>query len=101
MSDNYDRICAVIKCGIGRGGWAYSRHAMHMVAALAGCRMAGPFLTVLAHGCRNHSSPIGTISNTVGSFQSSRALAGMIALTIESSVMSGHGQGREPPKIAS
>ena len=37
----------------GGGGWAYSRHAMLIAAALAGCRMAlsalaEPFLTLLA-----------------------------------------------------
>ena len=32
----------------------YSRHAMHMVAALTGCRMA----LVSTNECRNHSSPL-------------------------------------------
>ena len=45
-----DRFCPIIKGGIGGGGRAYSRHAVRMAAALAGCRTAlgGPFLTLLA-----------------------------------------------------
>ena len=50
------------KGGIGEGGWAYSRHAMHMAAVLAGCRMALVSTSwttshpVGTNGCRNHSS---------------------------------------------
>ena len=41
------------KSELGGGGWAYSRHAVHIVAALAGCEclwstLAEPFLTLLS-----------------------------------------------------
>ena len=35
-----DRFCASKKGGIGEGGWVSARGAMHMAAALAGCRKA-------------------------------------------------------------
>ena len=35
-----DRFCTSKKGGIGGGGRAYSRHAVHMAAALAGCERA-------------------------------------------------------------
>ena len=35
-----DKFCVSKKGGIGEGGRAYSRHAVHIVAALAGGRMA-------------------------------------------------------------
>ena len=55
-----DCFCTSRKTGIEGGGWAYQTHAMHMVPALAGCRMA---LVVTSHfvstkRCRNHSSPL-------------------------------------------
>ena len=34
------RFCASIKGGIGGGGWVSTRGAMHIAAALAGCRKA-------------------------------------------------------------
>ena len=44
LSAGKDRFCTRKKCGIGGGGHAgiqaYSRHAVHMAAVLAGCRMA-------------------------------------------------------------
>ena len=48
-----DRFCASKKGGIGGGGWVSARDAVHLAAALAGCRkpwsaLAGPFLTLLA-----------------------------------------------------
>ena len=48
-----DRFCGSKKAGAGGGGQAYSRHAVHMSAALAGYRrawsaMAELFLTLLA-----------------------------------------------------
>ena len=60
-----DRFCASKKGGIGGGGWAYSRHAVHMAAAMAGCRTAlvGTDWTIShlisTNGCGNHSSPLG------------------------------------------
>ena len=35
-----DRFCASKKGGIGGGGWVSARGAVHMAAALAGCRKA-------------------------------------------------------------
>ena len=35
-----DRFCGSKKGRIEGDGWTYSRHAMHIVAALADCRMA-------------------------------------------------------------
>ena len=49
-----DRFCATNKGGTGGGGWAYSRHAVHMAGALAAAVeqpwsvLPGPFLTLLA-----------------------------------------------------
>ena len=43
----------------------------------------------------------GTISESVGSFQSAGALAGQRALTIESSLMSECGLGHEPKEMVS
>ena len=74
-----------------------------MGVALAGCRMAlvGTGWTishlVSTDWYRNHSSPYrGTVSGTVASFQSEGAFTGQSSLTIESSPMSGCGQGHEP-----
>ena len=59
-----DRFCASKKGGIGGSGRAYSSHAMHMLAALAGSRMALVSIgwtishLVSTNGCRNHSSPL-------------------------------------------
>ena len=59
-----DGFCASKKGGIGGGGWAYSRHAVHMAVALAGCRMAlvgtGWTLShlVSTNWHRNNSSPL-------------------------------------------
>ena len=73
-----------------------------MAAALAGCRMklAEPFLTLSAQMCIE-TTPLplncrGTISGTVGSFQSGGVFASWRALTIESSQMSGQGYSHEP-----
>ena len=58
-----DRFCASKMGGIGEGGQAYSRHAVHMEAVLAGCRKAlvGTGWTisqlVSTNEHRNHSSP--------------------------------------------
>ena len=35
-----DRFCASKKGGTGGGGWVSARGAVHMAAALAGCRIA-------------------------------------------------------------
>jgi len=35
-----DRFCASKKCGIAGGGWVSALGAVHMAAALAGCRKA-------------------------------------------------------------
>ena len=57
-----DRFCASKMGGIGEGGQAYSRHAVHMEAVLAGCRKAlvgtGWTISLLfnTNGCRNSSS---------------------------------------------
>ena len=59
-----DRFCASKKGGIGEGGQVYSRHAMHVGAAMAGCRTAlvGTGWTishlVSTNGHRNYSSPL-------------------------------------------
>ena len=59
-----DRFCTIKKGGIGGGGWTYSIHAMHMVAAIAGYRtvLVGTGWTishlVSTNGHRNHSSPL-------------------------------------------
>ena len=90
-----DRFCTSKKGVIGRGGWAYSRRAVHMVAALAGCRTAlvgtGWIIShlVSTNGDRNHSSPL--VGAPVDSFQSGGAFAGRRTLTIESLLMSGCG----------
>ena len=67
-----DMFCASKKGGLGGGGRAYSRHAVHMVAALAGYRTAlvgtaRTFLTLLAQ-MGAETTPRGTISRSVGSF---------------------------------
>ena len=57
-----DSFCPSRKGGIGGGGRAHSRHAMHMAAALAGCRTAlvgtGSTIShlVSTNRCKNHSS---------------------------------------------
>ena len=90
-----DRFCASKKGGIGGGGRVSAWGAVHMAAALAGCRKAlvGTGWTIShlvgTNRLRNHSSCRGTISGLVGSIQSGGALAGQRALTIESSLMSG------------
>ena len=81
--------------GIGGGGWVSAWGAIHMAAALAGCRMVlvstgwTNSYPVSTDGYRNHFSPLvyrGIISGTVGSFQSRGAFSGWKALTIESSL---------------
>ena len=86
------------KGGIGGGGWAYSWHAVLMVAAVAVCRtalvgLAEPFLTLLAQmGAETTPLPCrGTISRSVGSFQSGGVFGGRRALTTASSLISGCG----------
>ena len=87
---------------------AYSWHTVNMATALASCRTALvstgwtiPHL-VSTNGLRNHSSPCrGTISRSVGSFQSGWAIAGGRALTIESSLMSGCSYCHEPAEYVS
>ena len=65
---------------IGGGGQALAWGAVHMAATLAGCGMTlvEPFLTLLAQtGIETTPLPNkGTISGTVGSFQSGGAFAG-------------------------
>ena len=104
-----DRFCASKKGGIGGGGWVSARGAVHMAAALAGCRktLVSTDWTishlVSTNRLRNHSPPLvgGTISGLVGSIQSGGVCAGLRALTIESSLMSGCGWGHEPKEVVS
>ena len=97
------RFCTSKKGRIGGDVQAYSRHSVHMVAALAAYR-----ITLVAthwtsshlvgtNRCRNPllSSSRGTISGAVGSFRSGGLFAGQRALTIESSLINGCGQ---PPQ---
>ena len=59
-----DRFCASKKDGIGGGGWVSAWVAVHMAAALAGCRKAlvGTGWTishfVSTNRLRNHSPPL-------------------------------------------
>ena len=59
-----DRFCASKKCGIGEGGRVSAWGAVHMLAALAGCRKAlvGTGWTishfVSTNRLRNHSPPL-------------------------------------------
>ena len=87
-----DKFCASEKGGIGGGGWVHRE---------VPCTWQLPWLAreerwsavstnrlmqeLLPSPCR------GTISESVGNFQSAGALAGRRALTIESSLMSGCG----------
>ena len=99
-----DRFCTSKKGGIGGGRWVLAQGAMHMAAALAGCRKAlvgtglGISLFFDTNGrvkkekCLFRSS----MSGTVGSFQSGEAFTGQRALTIVSSLMSRCGRGHEP-----
>ena len=58
------RFCASKKGGIGGGGWVSVRGAVHMAAALAGCRKAlvstGWTIShlVSTNRLRNHSHPL-------------------------------------------
>ena len=85
-----DRFCTSKKGGMGKvGGFT------------PGCRAHGSCLgwleKSLGRQWLDHFSPCrGTISESVGSFQSAGALAGQRTLTIESSLMSGCGKGHEP-----
>ena len=53
-----DRFCTSKNVGIGRGGWVSAWGAMHMAAALAGCRKTlvgtglGVSLLFDTNGCR-------------------------------------------------
>ena len=92
------RFCASKKGGIGGGGRVSPRGALHMTASLAGCRKAlvgtGLGISFLfdTNGCLYR----GSISGTVGSFQLGEAFTCWRALTIVSSLMSGHGRGHDP-----
>ena len=79
------RFCTSKKGGIGGGGRVYLQYAMDMAAVLAGLVDTGWTISHL----------VSSISGTVGSFQSGGAFAGRRALTIESLLMSGCGQGYE------
>ena len=81
-----DRFCASKKAGEGE---EYHAHGS-CLREKPWSEMAGPFLTLLAQtGSGTNPLPCrGTISESVGSFQSGGALAGRRALTIESSPMS-------------
>ena len=92
-----DRFCTSNKGRIEEGGRVSVRGAVHMAAALADCRNAlvGTGLTqmgVLRFLCLFLSS----ISGTVSSLQSGEAFTGRRALTIVSSLMSGHDRGHDP-----
>ena len=87
-----DRFCASKKLGEGEvDGFTQEYHAHgSCLREKPWSEMAGPFLTLLAQtGSGTNPLPCrGTISESVGSFQSGGALAGRRALTIESSPMS-------------
>ena len=77
------------------GEWVSAWSAVHIPAALAGCRttlvITGWSISHLVStmGTKTLLSPCrGTISRTVGSFQSGGVFAGQTALTIESLIMS-------------
>ena len=86
-----------------------SRHALHMVAALAGYRTAlvGTSWSishlVSTNGHRNHSSPLvgAPSSRSVSSFQSAGMFGGQRALTIETLLINGCDQGHEPTESVS
>ena len=59
-----DRFHASKKGGIGGGGWVSAWGAVHMTAALAGCRKALVdtdlgISFLFQHGCRAHGSCLG------------------------------------------
>ena len=76
------------------------------LAVLIGCRKplvsTGWTISLLfsTNGHRNCSSDVcrGFLSDTIGSFQSAEVFAGQRALTVVSLLMSGCGQGHEPPE---
>ena len=98
VSVNTIQFCAAKKCEIEGGGWAQSQHAVYMAAVQAGYRKAlvGTGWT-LSHLVSIKTTPWDTISGTVGHFWSGGAFADGRALSIECSLLSGCGQGHEPP----
>ena len=97
-------LCTSKNGGIGGGGRVPAWGAVHMAAGLAGCRKAlvgtglAIFFLFYTNGRRYGSSASfrGSISGTVGSFQSGEAFTGRRALNIVSSLMTGCGRGHEP-----
>ena len=82
-----DRFYTSKKGGIGEGGQTQAQQAVHMAAVLVRCRKAlvgiGSAISLLfsTNGRRNRSCLCrGSISGTVGSFQSEEAFAGRTAL---------------------
>ena len=77
--------------------------AVHMAAALAGCRKAlvGTGLAISLPFDTNgvDKAPLGSISATVDSFHSGEAFTGWMALTIVSSLMSGLAEVMNPERL--
>ena len=100
------RLCDSKKGGTGGHGCTSVRGAVHMAlmaAALARCRMETGWTIshpVSTNGHRNHSFPIVGESFLVVQFSVKGTFAGWRTMTIESLLMSGCGQGHEPPKNA-
>ena len=83
----------------GGGGWLSPSRWQCIAAVVAGCRKA------FASPEWSHLSPFpahfrGSVSGIVGIFQSAGAFPGWRALTIECSLVSGYGQGRELVKTS-
>ena len=93
-----DRFCTSKKGGIGRGGRVSAWDAVHMAAALAGCRKAlvsiGLSISLLS-ATNGLCYIMSSISGTVGGFQLGEAFTGWRALTIVSSLMSGRDKGHD------
>jgi len=95
-----DRFCASKKGGIGGGRSVHPElpctwQLPWLAIEKPWSALVGPFLSFLdTNGllCLFR----GSISGTVGSFQSGEAFAGRRALTIVSLLMSGRGRGHEP-----
>ena len=95
---------------IKRVGWRRWVGIVHMMAALAGCRMSSvstgqtPSHLVSTNRCKSCSSPlVGALFLALRYWQFlvRRSICWSETPTIESSLMSKCGQGHEPPEIAS
>ena len=95
-----DRFCASKKGGIGEvDGFQHGVPCTWQLAWLTGKTLVATGLAIsLLFGTNGHSLCLsrGSISGTVGSFQSEEAFTGRRGLTIVSSLMSSRGRGHEP-----